>query len=113
MNEDSRRRSARINLSIIVEFDDGKSVNGTFCRNISEKGFFLESVEPVEIGRLLLVTFRLPNRNSPICVQGIVRWRQSEASADSVAGIGIEFVNLTVEQAQDLQHELKHFSRVS
>jgi Tfp pilus assembly protein PilZ len=112
MNEDSRRRSTRINLSIIVEFDDGKSVNGTFCRNISEKGFFLESVDHVEIGRLLKVTFRLPNRNSPICAQGIVRWRQSELSSDNVAGIGIEFVNLTAEEARDLQDELKHFLRV-
>lgn len=111
MTDDPRRKSTRLRLNIIVEFDDGERVVGTFCRNISSKGFFLESADRVAVGRHIKITFRLPKRNVALCLEGVVRWQQTEASHDSAPGFGIEFLGLTNDQAESLRQELDDFQQ--
>ncbi len=109
MKEDPRRKSTRLRLNIIVELDDGERVSGTFCRNISSKGFFLESADLIAIGRNLKVSFRLPKRNAALSVEGIVRWHQTDTAGDKVLGFGIEFLNLSEAQAEELNREIDDF----
>jgi uncharacterized protein (TIGR02266 family) len=104
------RESARVNLSIIVELPDGTSMSSSFCRNISEKGLFLELYPLIPVGEKVRLSFRLPTRNRPLLLEGIVRWSRDDDPAQGPAGIGIEFTQLTHDQIEELRVELDYFT---
>ena len=91
-----RRRHARTELKIPVDYSSVDAFFSEFSQNINEGGMFIEMEQPAELGTPVQLQFRLPGEESPLRVEGRVAW-VSEKCEDSSAGVGIEFQNLSEE----------------
>ena len=70
------------------------------CANVSRGGAFVETNEPLDPGRRLLVEVRLPG-GEPMEAIGRVAWTKrimTPHARDGASGIGIEFIGGAAEQ---------------
>ena len=58
------------------------------AKNVSQKGFFIETSEPFEVGNIVAIEMKLPSHMDNAFLVGIVRWLKQ----DPPAGIGVEIV---------------------
>jgi hypothetical protein len=91
-----RRGAARIKKRIPCEFaSDGKKMRG-FVLDVSPEGLFVQTLKPINPGREIAVTFKLPNSDQAIELRGcVVRNRQVPRHLASVttAGVGLQINN--------------------
>jgi uncharacterized protein (TIGR02266 family) len=67
-----------------------------YSRNLGRGGIFIETERPMPPGTQLHLSFKLPDPETPVEVQGRVVWvheHGSERPARGVPGMGIQFVN--------------------
>jgi DNA repair protein RadC len=93
-----RRRSARLELKIPVDYGSVDAFFSEFSTNINEGGMFVEMETPAELDTPVQLQFRLPGSTEPVQVSGRVAWR-SDGKGEGPPGVGIEF--------QDLPHETR------
>lgn len=75
------------------------------CANVSRGGAFVQTREPLDPGRRLLVEVHLPG-GRPLEAIGRVAWTKrilEPRSADPASGIGIEFIGGSAEQFAALE----------
>jgi uncharacterized protein (TIGR02266 family) len=83
-----RRYERRVAISIRYESEN----IGTFTRNISLGGVFIESDRSLPFGARVSLDFRIPTQSEAVLVDGQVRWLEMEDG--HVRGIGIRFEGL-------------------
>ncbi len=89
-----RRRFARADLLVRVEYSTVDEIFSEFTRDINEGGLFIETEKPRPTGTEVAMRFNLPGNDEPLQTVGRVAWVRS-ASVQSPAGMGIEFDELT------------------
>ena len=83
------------------------------CRDISRGGAFIETEEPVDAGRRLLVELEIPDIGRVETLARVTWSRRAltDASRDGTAGFGIEFLGTPVEQLAVLERYLARLER--
>jgi c-di-GMP-binding flagellar brake protein YcgR len=113
---EERRKFPRLNLAVDIEYSllqkeaflkaEGQS------KNISSGGICLLVYEEVKVGDSLALVIKLPEGESPIKVQGMVRWiGEFILSADKKNSwdVGIEFVGINEADREKLSKYVFRF----
>ena len=94
-----RRRSARTDVVVRVDYQTVDEIFSEFARNINEGGVFVETDVPCEVGTAVSLQFKLPGSDEPIEVSGLVV-RVAEAGGSEMPGMGIEFDDLGAQERE-------------
>ena len=82
-----RRRSARAEVTVRVNYATVDALFSDFTRNVNEGGLFVATDEPLELEESVVLQFALPGTATPIQARGRVVRVESD-------GMGIEFDKL-------------------
>ncbi len=99
------RRYIRRALDVEIQVRDAGDVGGEIffdAVDISEGGAFVRSSFLLEIGERLEASFRLPKQQNAIVVRCIVAWVTPHANLKGEAGFGLEFIDLTDEEKEQI-----------
>jgi uncharacterized protein (TIGR02266 family) len=90
MEQSERRRAPRTPRLVEVRYQSNSPPLTARLTDISERGIFVDTPNPLPVGSPVTLSFLLTNTpgEKPIAVGGTVAWRQE------TVGMGIEFVQL-------------------
>ncbi len=93
---EERRSTSREPIKIPIDYSAVDVFFSEFASNINEGGMFIETDNPAELDDVVQLQMRFPELESPVQVGGRVAWT-SDGKEDGPPGMGIEFLDLTVE----------------
>ncbi len=104
---EERRGSGRAPAELPIEYDRLNAFLSDYTQNISRGGTFIRTEQPLAVGGRLVFRIRAPELGE-LWLDGIVRWVTSpdQATAESPAGMGIEFVFASAENRRDIELRL-------
>jgi len=86
-----------------------------FVVDLGLRGVFLERAEPLATGATIEVSFLIPGNEIAVRARCRVAWRRAGASAGPLggvpAGIGVEFVEMSVRDAERVREHLLAYLR--
>lgn len=85
-----------------VQVDYATVVSGRSV-NLSRSGLFIRTALPLPVNRTLTLRFQLPGIPGPFQVQGQVIWSNPQAGKTYPQGMGVKFVDLPGERAEQIQ----------
>jgi type IV pilus assembly protein PilZ len=93
VSSNDRRIDGRAAIELNVEYKRLNTFFADYTRNISKGGTFIRTDRPLEINTEFVFALTIKNVPEPLRLRGRVRWivRPADATADSPAGMGIEF----------------------
>jgi uncharacterized protein (TIGR02266 family) len=93
MEQSERRRAPRIPRLVEVRYQSNSPPLTARLTDISERGIFVDTPNPLPVGSPVTLSFLLTNTpgEKPITMEGKVAWHQE------TVGMGIEFVQLKEE----------------
>jgi tRNA A-37 threonylcarbamoyl transferase component Bud32 len=108
---DPRRRAPRVKMSGSVEYsyDQINWANG-YSTDISMSGIFVITHEPVPLGSLVFLKFKLPDLNGDCLMELIgqaVRQEKNLSESQGTLGMGINFISVDADQKKALQKYIK------
>jgi type IV pilus assembly protein PilZ len=88
-----RRNQGRTAIELNVEYKRLNTFFADYTRNISKGGTFIRTDRPLDVNTEFVFALSIKNLPEPLRLQGRVKWivRPVDATADSPAGMGIEF----------------------
>ena len=93
----NRRDTRRLPIKVLVEYECMQDFLTDYTANVSIGGMFIKTDSPLELGTRFRLRFRLPEREQPIDITAVVRWKLSPEDAGPMnAGMGICFEELSV-----------------
>lgn len=81
---------------------DAESVRSGRALNLSCRGVFIRTADPLPVNRTLTVRFHLPGVPEPFQVLGRVIWSNPEAGRSYPQGMGLTFVDLPRERGDQI-----------
>jgi uncharacterized protein (TIGR02266 family) len=101
-----RRRSARAELVVRVDYSTVDELFSEFTSDINEGGLFIETEKPRPMGTEVALCFNLPGSHRGVETLGrVVRISSGEGS--SPPGMGIEFDELTIAERQRINEIIR------
>ncbi|MGH7378214.1 MAG: TIGR02266 family protein, partial [Candidatus Methylomirabilales bacterium] len=94
-----RPQDPRAPVEVQVDYEtvvSGRSVN------LSRSGLFIRTAQPLPVSRTLSLRFHLPGIAEPFQVQGEVIWSNPKPGKSYPQGMGVKFVDLPGEGAEQL-----------
>lgn len=91
---DDRRRSARAQVTVRIDYGTVDEMFSEFTRDINEGGLFIETDKPHDPGTEVTMHFHLPGSGEALRTVGRVV-RVTPSALGSSGGMGIEFDELT------------------
>ena len=88
-----KRNNIRKSCSIIVDYAFNNRAFVNYIKDISAKGLFIETQQPVSVGHIITMTFSLPGFEKPLKVKGKV-------SRITPQGAGVKFIELSPYQEE-------------
>jgi uncharacterized protein (TIGR02266 family) len=98
-----KRKHSRIPKKIKSEVHAGDSMTFSTSGDLSYGGIFISTPEPVKIGSEIQLSILTPDEEN-IEIKGIVRWMSDGDSKDTKCGMGVEFVDINVNQESKLKN---------
>lgn len=98
-NTDNKRSAERLEHPVLVAYRTIDSFLSDFGTNLSHKGVFVNTAQPLPVGTPVRLLVSLPNQESPCEVNGRVT-RVQNAEGDLTPGMGIEFIEMDPETAE-------------
>lgn len=89
--EGEKRRHARADVTLLVEYDGVDDLLGDYTDNLSHGGTFVATTRTLASGSPVRLALSLPGLLAPIHVDGVVRWTRAADDGEGEAGVGIEF----------------------
>ena len=83
------REHQRVSLGISLAYRIGNVVSSAVSQNISRGGMGVRSANPLGVGTLLKVRFRVPTSSRDVEVDARVAW------SDRASGMGFEFLEVS------------------
>ena len=102
VDDDERREHTRVKLVVEVGLNTEHKFWNGLTENISEGGLFVATESPFNIGDELMVNLKLSGRKGAQAVKCAVRWLREEAEGGMPAGMGLSFVDLSMDQASSI-----------
>jgi type IV pilus assembly protein PilZ len=90
------RESPRKSCSLSVEYQSQDRQHSEQILDIGTGGVFIETTEPIVVGQELTLNFSFPDSEDNIKVDGEIVWRNPK-------GIGVKFIGLTQQQADNIK----------
>lgn len=106
-----RRREPRTPVNIRIDYQTVDAFFSEFASNINQGGLYIKTTRPLPPGTRLTLQFLLPNRGTPIQVDGEVVWVNERTTKGINPGMGIRFEELDGEvktQINLLARELRN-----
>jgi uncharacterized protein (TIGR02266 family) len=106
----SARRSTRCDFQVPIQIDGPSGPTVALTENIGAGGLFVATSKPARVGDRISLIFRLPNGNTPVFVDGEVRWVRTRPLLDArhgVRGMGIRFMHLSLSVSATIQEFLR------
>lgn len=105
----NRRAHPRFTFRIDVTLERRSTFYGGFSENISLGGLFVATYDLMGIGDQLKLEFTIPFTDTPLLVDGDVRWlrKRNATLPDLVPGMGLQFVDLSPEASIALERFIK------
>lgn len=98
MGDENQRRAVRVAKLLEVEYSANCPPIRARIQDLSETGLFLETHHPLALDTLIDLRFELPDgRPEPVKTRARVR------NIDPMAGLGVEFVDMTPEIRERLR----------
>jgi uncharacterized protein (TIGR02266 family) len=90
----NRRTSERVPVAVPVSFQSRGVIAGARTQDLSRGGVAIRTLEPLPLGTVLELTFRLPGSARDVTATGRVAWSNQRV------GMGVQFERLTTEAQQ-------------
>ena len=90
----NRRANARVPVAVPVSFQAGGVIAGARTQDVGRGGVAIRTLDPLPLGTVVELTFRLPGSTRDVSAAGRVAW------SDRRVGMGIQFERLTAEAQQ-------------
>lgn len=105
---DNHRRHRRQTVRILVDYQSDQGVSCDYATTLGAGGLFIECEEPLPMGMIVKLRFRLPQSDELHELQGRVSWNRDAQTGDrSVSpGMGVQFTDLAA--TSSLARELDH-----
>src|SRR6185503_9368799 len=81
----NRRTSLRVALGVPVSYRVGQTIAGAVTVDVGKGGLGIRTINPLDLGTLVQLKFRLPGGNADIETAGRVAW------IDHKVGMGVQF----------------------
>ena len=103
--ESDRRGGARSTIELSVEYKRLNTFFADYTRNISRGGTFVCTERPLDVGTEFVFALSIRGLLEPLRISGRVKWTVStgQATADSPAGMGIEFLYTSDDERDAVQ----------
>ncbi len=110
----NRRTSERIDVTWSVDCETEDTFLYASIANISEMGIFVSTREPLQVGTELTLRFAPPGAREPFVLNGQVQWINPVRllSASRNPGMGIRFVNLSLDERERLVDTIRTIAYV-
>jgi uncharacterized protein (TIGR02266 family) len=92
----NRRANPRIPVAVPISFQAGGVIAGARTQDLGRGGVAIRTMEPLPLGTMIELTFRLPGSPRDITAEGRVAW------SDRRVGMGVQFEKLSSEAQQVL-----------
>ena len=93
----NRRAGTRVDVSVPISFRAGQTIAAAQTKDVSRGGLGIQTLEPLETGTPVQLSFKLPGMPQEISATARVVWR------DRRAGMGVQFDKLFPEAQQILE----------
>ena len=108
-----RREHRRVLVSMEVDYRCDKTFLFAYITDLSAMGIFIQTSDPHPPGTLLNLRFQPPG-GAQVDVEGRVIWVNPPRKHDSInPGMGIQFVDLTPAQRQQIKVLVRTFAYLS
>ncbi len=87
-----KRQHPREPMLLKVEYASTSEFLADYTENISSGGVFIATAADFDPGEQIDFSISFPGLLSPIAIRGEVKWRRGRDSAETPAGIGVEFL---------------------
>jgi uncharacterized protein (TIGR02266 family) len=101
-----RRRSIRTDLIVRVDYATIDEMFSEFTRDINEGGLFIETEKPRPVGTEVTMHFNLPGSDEMLVTVGRVV-RHAAGDGDALAGMGIEFDELSADDRKKIDEIIR------
>jgi type IV pilus assembly protein PilZ len=100
VSERDRRGATRAAIELSVEYKRLNTFFADYTRNISKGGTFIRTDRPLDVGTEFVFALTIRGLDEPMRLSGRVKWivAQGDATDDSPAGMGIEFMYVSDEE---------------
>jgi type IV pilus assembly protein PilZ len=117
---DDRRNEERAPITLRVDYKRLNTFFADYTRNISKGGTFVRTSKPLSVGTEFMFVLSLPSTDGspePVKLEllGVVKWvvKDADATADTPAGMGIQFVFADAEQRKAVDEIVSGMMRES
>jgi uncharacterized protein (TIGR02266 family) len=101
------RQHARHEVNLEVSLASEHNFYNGFSENISEGGIFIATHDPLPMGEVVQLSFKLPSGHE-VNVHGEVRWiRDAHVMGDATPGMGLKFNDLSEEDRVAIENFLE------
>jgi type IV pilus assembly protein PilZ len=100
-----RRGGSRAAIELSVEYKRLNTFFADYTRNISKGGTFIRTDRPLPLTTEFVFALTIRNLPEPLRLRGQVKWvvTPADATADSPAGMGIEFMYDSEEERRETE----------
>ena len=106
------RNSARIRAQMRVYYGpEPQKLLSEFSVDLSAGGLYIETESPLPVGENLTLRFTLPKQKGMVTCKARVAWinpKENPRKADLPPGMGIQFVELSLEDMKSIRRFLEH-----
>jgi uncharacterized protein (TIGR02266 family) len=111
ISESSTRAEPRFQKSVSLTYKDRQAFVNACTGNISAKGLFIRTDNPIAKGENFVLKLQLPDVADPLHIQSQVVWcrRPGEEPEKGPPGMGIMFLDVNTKEDQILRKYLQEF----
>jgi CRP/FNR family transcriptional regulator len=101
------REEIRTQKTLSLSYQDKKSFVEAYTENVSDRGLFIRTENPLGQGARFLLNLQLPGLSDPMQIKCEVAWtREERETADYPTGMGVRFLEMTKEDNRSLKEYL-------
>ena len=87
----NRRANPRVKVAVPISFESNGTISAARTQDLGRGGVAIRTLEPLPLGTIVELTFRLPGSPKDITASGRVAW------SDRRVGMGVQFEKLSAE----------------
>jgi uncharacterized protein (TIGR02266 family) len=108
--EEGRRRAARADLVLQLQYRNAGHLLVSYCTNLSRGGLFICSSEPLSPGSRLTLTLAIPGEPDPVALDAVVKWTRQFDADEGPAGMGVAFDDVDDLLGEQIDHIVSNFA---
>ena len=87
----NRRANPRVRVAVPISFESAGAISAARTQDLGRGGVAIRTLEPLPLGTVVELTFRLPGAAKDVTASGRVSW------SDRRVGMGVQFEKLTTD----------------